>query len=166
MTIGKVEADIIDRAMAMNLLKGANRAESWAIGGTGVPGGHAPGPKLRFSGRRSPETDRRSLPIGGNAEFTMMARDSAAFRNSLNAHRPTQYCRALPVGTGRPDDRWRRQSFRIGSRHRGPSFAGELTYLLTGRAIMPSGGYVSSVTSSPASQGPNSSRSRMTGIRW
>jgi len=75
MTIGKVEADIIDRAMAMNLLKGANRAELWAIGGTGVPGGHAPGPKPLPSGRRSPETGRKSLPIGGNAEFAIIAGD-------------------------------------------------------------------------------------------
>jgi len=75
-------------------------------------------------------------------------------------------CGLMPTLEGALDGRRMRQSSTTGSRHRGPSFAGELTYLLTGRAIMPSGGYVSSGTSSPASQGPNSSRSRMTGIRW
>jgi len=66
--------------------QGANRSESQPVRGTGVPGDRAPGPKHRSSGRKSPETGRKSLPVGGNAEFTIIAGDSAVFYNSLKLH--------------------------------------------------------------------------------
>ena len=52
-----------------------------------------------------------------------------------------------------------------GSMQRGSSFAGRLTKVLTGQAVMVSGGHGPSGTSAPASQGPNASGARITGIR-
>ncbi len=52
-----------------------------------------------------------------------------------------------------------------GSMHRGSSFAGRLTKVLTGQAVMVSGGHGPGATSAPASQGPNASGARIAGIR-
>ena len=87
-------------------------------------------------------------------------------RSASRAIRPRAGCRGpkSPKASYRPAVP-RGYPAATGSMHRGSSFAGRLTKVLTGQAVMVSGGHGTSGTSEPASQGSNASGARITGIR-